>query len=134
MLSSDRKEAWGLFTPGTFLPRRAERQPPHLSVSDIQFVNHGTSSAFELIVKNEGASFVPINADLEIPDGRGRAMHLSAGYGKWVRPGQKKKLLFLPETPLPGEEYLLSLAVKTYDDLSAETRTLEIKLKGLSQN
>jgi len=41
---------------------------------------------------------------------------------------------FLSETNLPGGEYLLSLAVKTYEDLPAETRTLEIKLKGLSQN
>jgi len=114
--------------------RRAERQPPNLSLSDIQFVNHGASSAFQLVVKNEGASFIPVNADLEISDRRGRAMHMSAGYGKWIRPGQEKKLLFLPETNLPSGEYLLSLAVKTYEDLPAETRTLEIKLKGLSQN
>ncbi len=109
--------------------RRTPRKIPNLSISNIQFVSRAGRSAFQLNVKNDGASFVPLSADLEIASAHGRAIRLTSGYGQWMPPGAERTLTFLPDSELPSGEYLLSLAVKTYEDLPATTKTLSVQLQ-----
>ncbi len=109
--------------------RRTERKAPNISISDIQLVRQAGRSAFQLNVKNNGASFVPLSADLEIASTRGRALRLTSGYGRWLPPGAQQTLTFLPDSELPSGEYLLSLAVRTFEDIPAKTKTLSIQLQ-----
>lgn len=110
------------------LVRRVEREMPNLKVSGIELVELEGRPAFQVSIKNEGTSFVPVSANLEVANARGTSVHITAGYGRWLHPGSEKELVFSSKGELPSGEYILSLAVKTYEDVPATTRTFNIQL------
>ena len=108
---------------------REERQAPQISLSDIQLVNHGHRPEFQLTVANQGSLFVPVDANLEIVDAGGRAVSLSAGFGKWIPPGEQRSLRFVPPVGLASGEYLLNLVLSTYDDQPPIAKSISIRLE-----
>ncbi len=101
---------------------------PSVNVGELMSVEKNGFTSFVLPVENQGVGFVPVHADLEIADGSGRIMPLADGFGRWLRPGQKRELAFTPTVMLPKGRYQVSLTLKTTEDSEPVKQTLIIEL------
>lgn len=105
-----------------------EPPTPLVGVGELMSVEKNGFTSFALTVENQGVGFVPVHADLEIADGSGRVMNLADGFGKWLRPGEKRELVFAPQVSLPKGRYQISLNLETTEDQAPVTKTLIIEL------
>jgi hypothetical protein len=101
---------------------------PDVVVGELLSVEKNGFTSFALTVENSGVGFVPVHADLEIADGSGRVMELADGFGKWLRPGEQRELVFAPTVSLPKGRYQVVLNLRTTDDQAPVTKTLIIEL------
>lgn len=67
-------------------------------------------------------------AELEIADGSGRPRELADGFGRWLRPGERRELVFRPKDALPAGRYQVSLNLTTSEEAEPVQRTLIIQL------
>ena len=101
---------------------------PNVEIGELQSFEQNGVTSFRLTATNNGEGFVPIHADLQVADTKGRAYELADGYGRWLKPGETRELAFIPETVLEAGDYQLSLSFKTTESQPPVERTLIIKL------
>lgn len=99
-----------------------------LAHTALEFYLQDDLPAFRMTVKNESRGFVPVHAELEISDRIGRNARLTAGYGRWLIPGESAELRFVPEFTLVSGEYQLALVLRTFDERPPTTRTTLVRL------
>ena len=103
-----------------------------LDVSDVQLRTEDESQEFTVAVANKDESFVPVNAELIVSQESGRALKLTAGYGRWLGPGEESQLRFKCPRPLTAGEYQLSLRVDTHEGHTPVERRVVVQLKETS--
>lgn len=101
---------------------------PQINVGELMSVEKNGFTSFAMTVENQGVGFVPVHADLQIADGSGRVMEMADGFGKWLRPGEQRELVFAPQISLPKGRYQVSLNLQTTDDQPPIATTLIIEL------
>ncbi len=82
---------------------------PSIQVGELQSVEKNGHTSFRLAVTNSGEGYVPVHADLQVADGVGHALELADGFGRWLRPGETRELVFMPERTLVTGDYKISL-------------------------
>ncbi len=75
-------------------------------------------------MSNQGEGYVPVHAELAIADGSGRPRELADGFGRWLRPGENRELVFRPQEALPAGKDQISLHLTTTEDAEPVRRTL----------
>ena len=99
-----------------------------VQVAKLESVERDGHTSFHLFVTNQGEGYVPVHAELAIADGSGRPRELADGFGRWLRPGERRELVFRPEDVLPAGRYQVSLNLTTTEDAEPVRRTLIIEL------
>jgi hypothetical protein len=107
--------------------RHGPEPQPDLHVAELQSVEVDGRTSFQLAVLNRGRGYVPVSAKLQVADGKGRAMELADGYGRWLAPGETRLLKFVPEHRLLAGEYQLSLALQIANQAPL-SKTLTVKI------
>lgn len=105
-------------------------KPPATSVEigEIQSLEKNGQTSFRLMVTNQGQGYAPVHADLVVAKENGRAVSLSDGYGRWLKPGESRELMFEPPYSLEAGKYQVSLNVQTTPEEEPYTQTLIIEL------
>jgi hypothetical protein len=73
---------------------------PQIEAGDLQW-QPGEPPAFTVPVRNPGKIHAPLTGTLTLTEPRGRSITLSAGFGRWLLPGQTEDLRFPLKQPLP---------------------------------
>lgn len=105
-----------------------EPQTPELEYSDVQLVNEGGKALFQIIVENKGDQFVPIHGDMELAHEQGERMNLAAGFGRWIAPGQRQHLQFIPLQNIAAGKYQITTQIKTFPDEPPLNKTVIVDL------
>ena len=106
----------------------APPQDPNVEFSELTAEEQAGRQQFRLSAANHGDGFAPVHGSLEITDEQGHRMTLTAGFGKWIYPGQSSDLVFRPDFALQPGKYQLVLMLQTFDNLPPNRTTKVIQL------
>jgi hypothetical protein len=82
-----------------------QSKEPNLVLQPLRFVADSKYPCFRTIVTNEGTSHVPLDARLHIASEFGQRRVLTAGFGKWLLPGESANLEFRLDRELTAGNY-----------------------------
>jgi hypothetical protein len=102
---------------------------PNVGLGELESVEQNGYTSFRLKVTNNGTGYAPVHADLQVArESSGRALELADGFGRWLKPGETRELMFKPQEVLPEGDYQVSLRLQTTPDQAPVTQTLIIHL------
>ncbi len=96
---------------------------PDVKFSDLTSENRDGHWVFHLTATNNSPGFVPLNGVLELTDDQGRRSTITAGFGKWIYPGQTSEIEFRTEGVLQPGTYQTVLSMQTFENLPATATT-----------
>jgi hypothetical protein len=104
------------------------REKSQVVMGELALKNDISRQKFVLPVTNNGQGFAAVNAQLLIGDEQGRAIRLSAGYGRWLHPQEVRELEFHVATPLPPGTYQLQWQVRMHEHDEPLTATTVVRI------
>lgn len=103
-------------------------QAPQVRVSDLALAERDGHRVFELTATNNGVGYAPVHGKLVLSSKQGWTIHMEAGYGIWLKPGESKTLEFIPDRTLENARYQLAYEVRTNDAAKPHSRSLVVDL------
>ncbi len=103
---------------------------PGLEVADLQWQTTPDGGEFVVEVTNRSPAYTPVDARLAVGSKSGAEFRLQDGYGRWLAPGESRRLTFAPGQPVPAGDYALQLEVRTREGHPPITRELNVTLDG----
>lgn len=103
-----------------------------LAISELALRTGEPPRTFTFAATNQGSAFTPIHAQLAIADEQGNTVRLTAGYGRWLQPGETREVQFRLANPLSPGAYQVKLAVQAHENDEPLGSTAVIRIPGPS--
>lgn len=99
-----------------------------LSTGSLSWDTDGNRPGFVLRLQNNGPVHLPLNGRLVFRDVTGQRVEVTAGYGRWLLPGQEGEIRFPLHRPLSAGVYPITVALEAGEGTEPVQITEEVKV------